>query len=161
MGRSPQSCGCQHGRVQRLIVNGRYHARGPRSGATCVCTVYVVPRSLICTEQGRIMRGLGARGHALPRNFGRAPSTCPSGESSLVLNFRDLALPSPRGVAANATPRRFPLRLITRKLVLRHMTLILRQLFQISFERGLCFNHCIERLLDLGRQIICIDVLPL
>src|SRR5262249_5857079 len=30
MGRSPQSCGCQHGRVQRLIVNGRYHARGPR-----------------------------------------------------------------------------------------------------------------------------------
>lgn len=30
MGRSPQSCGCQHGRVQRLIVNGRHHARGPR-----------------------------------------------------------------------------------------------------------------------------------
>src|SRR5260221_13468711 len=30
MGRSPQSCGCQPGRVQRLIVNGRYHARGPR-----------------------------------------------------------------------------------------------------------------------------------
>ena len=30
MGRRPQSCGCQHGRVQRLIVNGRHHARGPR-----------------------------------------------------------------------------------------------------------------------------------
>ena len=30
MGQSPQSCGCQHGRVQRLIVNGRHHARGPR-----------------------------------------------------------------------------------------------------------------------------------
>src|SRR5262249_5885495 len=30
MGRSPQSCGCQHGRVQRLIVKGRHHARGPR-----------------------------------------------------------------------------------------------------------------------------------
>src|SRR5215831_16873002 len=34
----------------------------------------------------------------------------------LVLNFRDLAPPSPRGVLANATPRRFPLRLITRNL---------------------------------------------
>ena len=30
MGQSPQSCSCQHGRVQRLIVNGRHHARGPR-----------------------------------------------------------------------------------------------------------------------------------
>ena len=30
MGRGPQSGGCQHGRVQRLIVNGRHHARGPR-----------------------------------------------------------------------------------------------------------------------------------
>src|SRR5262249_1706135 len=30
MGRSPQSCGCEHGRVQRLSVNGRHHARGPR-----------------------------------------------------------------------------------------------------------------------------------
>src|SRR5262245_32159021 len=34
----------------------------------------------------------------------------------LVLNFRDAAPPSPRGVLANATPRRFPLRLITRNL---------------------------------------------
>jgi putative ABC transport system substrate-binding protein len=34
----------------------------------------------------------------------------------LVLNFRDPAPPSPRGVLANATPRRFPLRLITRNL---------------------------------------------
>ena len=30
MGRGAQSGGCQHGRVQRLIVNGRHHARGPR-----------------------------------------------------------------------------------------------------------------------------------
>jgi hypothetical protein len=30
MGRSPQSYRRQHGRVQRLIVNGRHHARGPR-----------------------------------------------------------------------------------------------------------------------------------
>src|SRR6516164_6271952 len=30
LGRGPQSGGCQHGRVQRLIVNGRHHARGPR-----------------------------------------------------------------------------------------------------------------------------------
>src|SRR5262245_64528808 len=34
----------------------------------------------------------------------------------LALNFRDAAPPSPRGVLANATPRRFPLRLITRNL---------------------------------------------
>ena len=34
----------------------------------------------------------------------------------LVLNFRDPAPPSPRGVLAYATPRRFPLRLITRNL---------------------------------------------
>jgi hypothetical protein len=34
----------------------------------------------------------------------------------LVLNFRDPAPPSPRGVLANAIPRRFPFRLITRNL---------------------------------------------
>jgi hypothetical protein len=34
----------------------------------------------------------------------------------LVLNFRDPAPPSPRGVLTYATPRRFPLRLITRNL---------------------------------------------
>jgi hypothetical protein len=33
--------------------------------------------------------------------------------------------------------------------------------FQIGLERGLGFNHRIERLLHRGRQIICIDVLPL
>src|SRR4029453_15961592 len=46
-------------------------------------------------------------------------------------------------------------------LVLGHVAFVLQQLFQISLERGLCFNHRIERLLHLGRQIICIDVLPL
>jgi hypothetical protein len=25
----------------------------------------------------------------------------------------------------------------------------------------LCFNHCVERFLNIGGQIICIDVLPL
>jgi hypothetical protein len=34
----------------------------------------------------------------------------------LVLNFRDAAPPSPLGALANATPRRFPLRLITGNL---------------------------------------------
>src|SRR5215813_12785134 len=34
----------------------------------------------------------------------------------LVLNFRDPASPSPRGVLANATPKRLPFRLITRNL---------------------------------------------
>src|SRR6266540_6943967 len=78
----------------------------------------------------------------------------------LVLNFRNPAPPSPRGVLANATPRLF-LAAHNQELVLGHVTFLLQQLFQISLERGLCFNHCIERLLDIGRQIICIDVLPL
>src|SRR6516225_530204 len=58
-------------------------------------------------------------------------------------------------------PKTFPLAAHNQELVLRHMTFALQQLFQISFERGLCFNHCIERFLYRGRQIICIDVLPL
>src|SRR5262249_54039642 len=33
--------------------------------------------------------------------------------------------------------------------------------FQIGLERGLRFNHRVERLLHLGRQIIRVDVLPL
>src|SRR6516162_4483286 len=58
-------------------------------------------------------------------------------------------------------PKTFPLAAHNQELVLRHMTFAFQQLFQISFERGLCFNHCIERFLYCGRQIICIDVLPL
>src|SRR5262245_32902815 len=58
-------------------------------------------------------------------------------------------------------PKTLSLTAHNQELVLRHVTLFLQQLFQISFKRGLCFNHCIERLLDIGRQIICIDVLPL
>jgi hypothetical protein len=41
------------------------------------------------------------------------------------------------------------------------MTFSLQQIFQIGLERGLCFNHRIERFLHRGWQIICIDVLPL
>src|SRR5215813_12299346 len=37
----------------------------------------------------------------------------------------------------------------------------LQQLFQISLECRLCLNHRIEGFLHCGRQIICIDVLPL
>src|SRR5262245_23090574 len=37
----------------------------------------------------------------------------------------------------------------------------LQQLFQISLEYRLCLNHRIEGFLHYGRQIICIDVLPL
>src|SRR5262249_13907299 len=47
------------------------------------------------------------------------------------------------------------------KLVLGHVPFVLQQLFQISLERGLCFNHRVEGFLHLGRQIVCIDVLPL
>ena len=42
-------------------------------------------------------------------------------------------------------------------LVIGHVTFVLQQLFQISLERGLRFNHRIERFLHLGRQLICID----
>ena len=48
------------------------------------------------------------------RNSDRAKLLPPS--AYVVLNFRDAAPPSPRGALANATPRRFPLRLITRNL---------------------------------------------
>ena len=48
------------------------------------------------------------------RNSDRAKLLPPS--AYVVLNFRDAAPPSPRGVLTNATPRRFPLRLITRNL---------------------------------------------
>ena len=34
MGRSPQSCGCQHGRVQRLIASGCHHTRIICAGMT-------------------------------------------------------------------------------------------------------------------------------
>src|SRR5215469_6963082 len=37
----------------------------------------------------------------------------------------------------------------------------LQQLFQISLECRLCLYHRIEGFLHCGRQIICIDVLPL
>src|SRR5215831_7627937 len=63
--------------------------------------------------------------------------------------------------ARKRDPKTFSLAAHNQELVLRHMTFGLQQLFQISLERGLCFNHLIERLLHLGRQIICIDVLPL
>src|SRR5215472_17552981 len=63
--------------------------------------------------------------------------------------------------ARKRDPKTFSLAAHNQELVLRHMTFGLQQLFQISLERGLCFNHGIERLLHLGRQIICIDVLPL
>src|SRR5215472_2005820 len=53
-------------------------------------------------------------GGTCERNSDGAKLLPPS--AHLVLNFRDAAPPSPRGVLANATPRRFPLRLITRNL---------------------------------------------
>jgi hypothetical protein len=55
----------------------------------------------------------------------------------------------------------FSLAAHNQELVLGHVTFVLQQPFQISLERGLCFNHRIERLLHRGRQIIRIDVLPL
>jgi len=65
------------------------------------------------------------------------------------------------GRARKRYPKTFSLAAHNQELVLGHVTFVLHQLFQISLERGLCLNHCIERLLDLGRQIVCVDVLPL
>src|SRR5262249_24043645 len=39
-----------------------------------------------------------------------------------------------------------PLPAHNQELVLGHVTFVLQQLFQISLERGFCFNHRIERL---------------
>src|SRR5262249_54671482 len=63
--------------------------------------------------------------------------------------------------ARKRDPKTFSLPAHDQELVLGHVTFVLQQLFQISLERALCFNHRIERLLHRGRQIICIDVLPL
>src|SRR5262245_32646804 len=63
--------------------------------------------------------------------------------------------------ARERDPKTFSLAAHNQELVLRHMTFSLQQIFQIGLERGLCFNHRIERFLHRGRQIICIDVLPL
>src|SRR5262249_1270658 len=63
--------------------------------------------------------------------------------------------------ARKRDPKTLSLAAHNQELVLGHVTFVLQQLFQISLERGLCFNHRIERLLHCGRQIICIDVLPL
>src|SRR5215831_13796657 len=63
--------------------------------------------------------------------------------------------------ARKRDPKTLALPAHNQKLVLRHVTFVLQQLFQISLERGLCFNHRVEGFLHLGRQIICIDILPL
>src|SRR5262245_35662710 len=63
--------------------------------------------------------------------------------------------------ARKRDPKTFSLPAHNQELVLGHVTFVLQQLFQISLEREFCFNHRIERLLHRGRQIICIDVLPL
>src|SRR5215813_6390058 len=48
--------------------------------------------------------------------------------------------------ARKRDPKTFSLPAHNQKLVLGHVTFVLQQLFQISLERGLCFNHRIERL---------------
>src|SRR5215831_14377258 len=63
--------------------------------------------------------------------------------------------------ARKRDPKTFSLPAHNQVLVLGHVTFLLQQLFQLSLERDLRFNHRIERFLHLGRQIICIDVLPL
>jgi hypothetical protein len=79
----------------------------------------------------------------------------------LVLNFRDLAPPFASWRARKCDTKTFAFPAHNQELVLGQMTFALQQPFQISFEGVLCFNHCIEGFLYCGRQVICIDVLPL
>src|SRR5262245_23135119 len=95
----------------------------------------------------------------MPWSSGSTP--CCARSISCNLLCKNAAPPSPRGVLANRDPKTFSLAAHNQELVLGHMTFVLQQLLQISLERGLCFNHRIEGLLHCGRQIICIDVLPL
>src|SRR6266550_7540490 len=46
--------------------------------------------------------------------------------------------------ARECDPKTFSLAAHNQELVLGHVTFVLQQLFQISLERGLCFNHRIE-----------------
>ena len=61
MGRSPQSCGGQHGRVQRLIVNGRHHAHGPRLIAYYLLQKAIMrkqgPNSVLANALGSDIKG--------------------------------------------------------------------------------------------------------
>jgi hypothetical protein len=59
---------------------------------------------------------LRVRPCSTPSSIGRLTDRSLRASAHLVLNFKDLAPPSPRGALANATPRRFPFRLITRNL---------------------------------------------
>src|SRR5262245_15127687 len=78
----------------------------------------------------------------------------------LVLNFRDPAPPSPRGVLANATPRRFPFRLITRNLSSGIWPSAFSS-FSKSALNVVSASTIVSKDFFTGRQIICIDVLPL
>jgi hypothetical protein len=60
--------------------------------------------------RGILRKGVFGQNCALNRQVRQSPDT------HLVLNFSDAAPPSPRGVLAYATPRRLPLRLMTRYL---------------------------------------------
>src|SRR5262245_40233262 len=49
--------------------------------------------------------------------------------------------------ARKRDPKTFSLAAHNQELVLGHVTFVLQQLFQISLERGLCFDHRIKRLM--------------
>ena len=79
----------------------------------------------------------------------------------LVLNFRDPAPPSPRGVLANATPKRLPFRLITRNLSSGMWPSFFSSFSKSALNAASASTHRVKGFLHLGRQIICIDILPL
>jgi hypothetical protein len=70
---------------------------------------------LFCAATGIAHAAVGILAHAM-QSMVIHGIPCRGARAHLVLNFRDAAPPSPRGVLANATPRRFPFRLITRNL---------------------------------------------
>src|SRR6478672_13443029 len=115
---------------------------------------FVLCRDRHCPRRGRHSRPCDAI-HGHPWN------SLSRGEGSFSFEFQGRCSAFTSWRARERDPKTFSLAAHNQELVLRHMTFVLKQHFQISLECGLCFNHRIERLLHLGRQIICIDVLPL
>src|SRR5262245_5389329 len=165
----PSRSSCHH----HFVVNhaGAHGSRNPQviPNASCRPMVSICHKlrtgaeiRLGCCLRGlrrRFTPGSGDDGRHLRAELRRgeiATSFCSFG---FELQGRCSAFTSWR--ARKRDPKTFSLAAHNQELVLRHMTFGLQQLFQISLEHGLCFNHGIERLLHLGRQIIYIDVLPL
>ena len=79
----------------------------------------------------------------------------------LVLNFRDPAPPSPRGVLAYATPRRLPFRLITRNLSSGMWPSFFSSFSKSALNAASASTIASKDFFTSAGKIICIDILPL